>query len=176
MRVVVQRVSEASVTIDGETVGRIGAGLLVLVGIEQGDTPADADWLAGKIAVLRIFADEAGRMNRSVRDVGGATLVISQFTLLADTARGTRPSFVRAARPEEAVPLYEQFAKALGAAAGRPAERGVFAADMQVALVNDGPVTICIDSRRRTDAAPDAADTAEPVVGPSPQSTTERSS
>lgn len=149
MRAVVQRVSEASVTIAGEVVGRIGTGLLVLVGVEQGDATADADWLATKIAALRIFGDTEGKMNLAVRDVGGATLVVSQFTLLADTARGNRPSFVRAARPEEAVPLYERFAEALGTAAGRPAERGVFAADMRVALVNDGPVTIWIDSRRR---------------------------
>lgn len=175
MRAVVQRVSEASVTIDGRTVGRIDVGLLVLVGVEQGDTPVEAEWLAGKIAALRIFADDEGRMNRSVRDVGGATLVVSQFTLLADTARGTRPSFVRAARPEEAVPLYERFAQALGDAAGRTAERGVFAADMRVALVNDGPVTICIDSRRRTDAAPDASHKSEPDPAPPPHCTTERS-
>jgi D-tyrosyl-tRNA(Tyr) deacylase len=175
MRAVVQRVSESSVTIDGRTVGRIDVGLLVLVGVEHGDTPADAEWLAGKIAALRIFADEAGRMNRSVRDVGGATLVVSQFTLVADTARGTRPSFIRAARPEEAVPLYERFAQALGDATGRPAERGVFAADMRVALVNDGPVTIWIDSRRKTDAAPDASPGAVPDTTPSPESTTETS-
>ena len=149
MRAVVQRVSEASVTVAGDVVGRIGRGLLVLVGVERGDAPADADWLAGKIAALRIFADADGKMNLAVRDVGSETLVVSQFTLLADTARGNRPSFVRAARPEEAVPLYEHFAAALGAAVGRPAERGVFAADMRVALVNDGPVTILIDSRRR---------------------------
>ena len=167
MRAVVQRVSEASVTIDGRAVGRIGAGLLVLVGVEQGDGPADADWLAQKIAGLRIFADDSGRMNRCVRDVGGATLVVSQFTLLADTARGTRPSFIRAAAPAEAVPLYERFATALGAAAGRPPERGVFAADMRVALVNDGPVTICIDSRRRSDPPAGTA--------PSPDEPTEAS-
>jgi D-tyrosyl-tRNA(Tyr) deacylase len=167
MRAVVQRVSEAGVTIDGRTVGRIDAGLLVLVGVEQGDGPADADWLAAKIAGLRIFADEAGRMNRCVRDIGGATLVVSQFTLLADTARGTRPSFIRAARPDEAVPLYERCATALGAAAGRPPERGVFAADMRVALVNDGPVTIWIDSRRRADAPAGAA--------PHPEAPTETS-
>ncbi len=149
MRSVVQRVSEAAVTVDGATVGRIGAGLLVLVGVEQGDAPADAEWLATKIAALRIFGDEQGKMNRCIRDVGGETLVVSQFTLLAETARGTRPSFIRAARPEEAVPLYERFVGALGVAAGRPPQRGVFAADMQVALVNDGPVTIWIDSRRR---------------------------
>ena len=149
MRAVVQRVSEASVTIAGEVVGRIGRGLLVLVGVEQGDAAADADWLAAKIAALRIFGDADGKMNLAVRDVGGATLVVSQFTLLADTARGNRPSFVRAARPEEAVPLYERFVAALGAGVGRPAERGVFAADMRVALVNDGPVTVWIDSRQR---------------------------
>jgi D-tyrosyl-tRNA(Tyr) deacylase len=149
MRAVVQRVSEAAVTIDGATVGRIGPGLLVLVGVEQGDAADDADWLAAKIAALRIFADDDGKMNRCVREIGGETLVVSQFTLLAETARGNRPSFVRAARPEEAVPLYERFTMALGAAVGRPPERGVFAADMRVALVNDGPVTIWIDSRRR---------------------------
>jgi D-tyrosyl-tRNA(Tyr) deacylase len=149
MRAVVQRVSEASVTIAGDVVGRIGRGLLVLVGVEQGDANGDADWLAGKIAALRIFSDAEGKMNLAVRDVGGETLVVSQFTLLADTARGNRPGFTRAARPEEAVPLYERFAAALGEAAGRPPQRGVFAADMRVALVNDGPVTIWIDSRRR---------------------------
>lgn len=149
MRAVVQRVSEAGVTVGGDVVGRIGRGLLVLVGVEQGDAAADADWLAAKIAGLRIFADAEGKMNLAVHEVGGETLVVSQFTLLAETARGHRPSFVRAARPEEAVPLYERFAEALGAAVGKPAERGVFAADMRVALVNDGPVTICIDSRRR---------------------------
>lgn len=149
MRAVVQRVSEADVTVGGDVVGRIGRGLLVLVGVEQGDAAADADWLAAKIAGLRIFADAEGKMNLAVHEVGGETLVVSQFTLLAETARGHRPSFVRAARPEEAVPLYERFAEALGAAVGKPAERGVFAADMRVALVNDGPVTIWIDSRRR---------------------------
>ena len=149
MRAVVQRVGEASVTIAGDVVGRIGRGLLVLVGVEQGDTTADADWLAGKIAALRIFSDADGKMNLAVREVGGEALVVSQFTLLADTARGNRPGFTRAARPEEAVPLYEHFAAALGAAAGRPPQQGVFAADMRVALVNDGPVTILIDSRSR---------------------------
>lgn len=149
MRAVVQRVSEASVMIGGDVVGRIGRGLLVLVGVEQGDAAGDADWLAAKIAALRIFGDADGRMNLAVREVGGETLVVSQFTLLAETARGNRPSFVRAARPEEAVPLYERLTEALGAAVGRPPQRGVFAADMRVALVNDGPVTICIDSRRR---------------------------
>ena len=149
MRAVIQRVSEASVTIDADVVGRIGTGLLVLVGVEAGDTPADADWLAGKVAQMRIFADDAGKMNRSVAEVNGGLLVISQFTLLASTAKGNRPSFIEAARPEEAVPLYELFLAAAESLVGHRPERGVVAADMQVALVNDGPVTIVIDSRRR---------------------------
>ena len=149
MKVVVQRVAEAAVEIGGEAVGRIGRGLVVLVGVEQGDSAADAEWLAAKVAGLRIFADEAGKMNRSVAEVGGEALVVSQFTLLADTARGNRPSFVRAARPEEAVPLYERFLAVLEPLVGRPLATGVFAADMRVSLVNDGPVTIVIDSRRR---------------------------
>ena len=149
MRAVVQRVTEADVTIGGEPVARIGPGLVVLVGVETGDTADDAAWLAGKIAALRIFADDAGRMNRSLRDVGGEPLVVSQFTLHASTAKGGRPSFLRAARPEEAVPLYERFLADLGAAVGRPVACGRFGADMRVRLVNDGPVTIPIDSRRR---------------------------
>ena len=149
MKVVVQRVADAAVEIGGEVVGRIGRGLVVLVGVEQGDTASDADWLAAKVAGLRIFPDEAGKMNWSVAEVGGETLVVSQFTLLADTARGNRPSFVRAARPEVAVPLYERFLAVLEPLVGRPPAAGVFAADMRVSLVNDGPVTIVIDSRRR---------------------------
>ena len=149
MRAVVQRVAEAAVEIAGATTGRIGRGLLVLVGVEVGDTAADADWLAAKVAGLRIFSDDEGKMNRSVRDIDGEVLVVSQFTLLADTARGTRPGFVRAARPEEAVPLYEGFVARLGAGVGRPPATGTFGADMRVSLVNDGPVTIQIDSRRR---------------------------
>lgn len=149
MRAVVQRVSQASVAIAGEVVGRIGTGLVVLVGVEAGDGAADADWLAGKVAQMRIFADDAGKMNRSVADCDGGLLVISQFTLIASTAKGNRPSFIEAARPEEAVPLYERFLATVESLAGRRPERGVFAADMQVALVNDGPVTIVIDSRRR---------------------------
>lgn len=149
MRVVVQRVTEADVTVGGEPVGRIGRGLVVLVGVEEGDADADAEWLAGKVAGLRVFADDAGRMNRSVGEIGGEALVVSQFTLLADTARGNRPSFVRAARPEAAIPLYERFLRALEPQVGRPLKTGVFAADMRVSLVNDGPVTIVIDSRRR---------------------------
>ena len=149
MRAVIQRVREASVTIAGDVVGRIGAGLVVLVGVETGDAAADADWLAAKVVPMRIFTDEAGKMNRSVGEAGGGLLVISQFTLFASTARGNRPSFIQAARPEEAIPLYERFLATLESLAGRRPERGVFAADMQVALVNDGPVTIVIDSRRR---------------------------
>jgi len=149
MRALIQRVTQASVAIEGRIVGEIAAGLLVLVGVETDDTAADADWLAAKIAGLRILADVAGKMNRSVRETGGGVLVISQFTLHADTAKGNRPSFLRAARPEEAIPLYERFVAVLEADLGRPVPRGVFGADMQVSLVNNGPVTIPIDSRRR---------------------------
>ena len=149
MRAVVQRVSEASVTIGGDTVGRIGRGLLVLVGVEAGDSAADAEWLAGKIAQMRIFADTNGKMNLSVREIDGGVLVVSQFTLLADTRKGNRPSFVRAARPPEAVPLYEHFLAVVEQQTGRPPARGMFAADMKVHLVNDGPVTIVCDSRQR---------------------------
>jgi D-tyrosyl-tRNA(Tyr) deacylase len=149
MRAVVQRAGEARVTIGSNVVGRIGRGLVVLLGVEQGDTPADAEWLAAKISQMRIFADDEGRMNRSVQEIGGDTLVVSQFTLHASTRKGNRPSFLRAASPEEAVPLYELFLAALESQVGRPPARGVFAADMQVSLVNDGPVTVIIDSRRR---------------------------
>lgn len=147
MRAVIQRVREASVTIAAAETAAIGRGLLVLVGVEQGDTPTDAAWLAGKIVRLRIFPDDAGKMNHDVRDIGGGLLVVSQFTLLGDARKGNRPSFVQAARPEEAVPLYEQFLNLLETQTGRPPERGVFAADMQVSLVNDGPVTILLNSR-----------------------------
>lgn len=149
MRCVIQRVGRAEVTIEARTVGQIGPGLLVLVGVEEGDTSADADWVAEKTARMRIFADEAGKMNRSVVDIDGGLLVVSQFTLHAATQKGNRPSFLRAARPEEAVPLYERFLAALEREAGRPVARGVFAAAMEVSLVNDGPVTIVLDSRRR---------------------------
>jgi D-tyrosyl-tRNA(Tyr) deacylase len=149
MRVVVQRVSEAAVAIAGEEVAGIARGLFVLAGVEVGDAPSDADWLAGKLAALRIFADDTGKMNKSVREIGGEVLVVSQFTLHAATAKGNRPGFTRAARPEQAVPLYERFLTAVEQATGRRPARGVFAADMQVRLVNDGPVTILIDSRAR---------------------------
>lgn len=149
MRVVVQRVCEAAVAIDGREAARIGVGLLVFVGVEGGDTPSDSTWLAGKVAALRIFPDAAGRMNRSVREVEGDVLVVSQFTLHAATAKGNRPGFTRAANPEEAVPLYEAFLVDLEREMGRRPERGVFAADMKVSLTNDGPVTILMDSRSR---------------------------
>jgi len=149
MRCVIQRVTGAEVGVAGDVVGRIGRGLMVLVGVEEGDADADADWLAEKVARMRIFADDEGRMNRSVVDVDGGLMVVSQFTLHASTARGNRPGFTRAARPAEAIPLYERFLAALEREAARPVARGVFGADMRVSLVNDGPVTIPIDSRRR---------------------------
>lgn len=149
MRAVVQRVARASVAIDGQTVAQIEQGLLVLLGVTDDDTSEDVAWLAGKIARLRIFADEAQAMNRSLTEVGGQALVVSQFTLYASTRRGNRPSFIAAARPETAVPLYEAFVEALRQETGREVPTGVFGADMQVSLVNDGPVTILIDSRIR---------------------------
>lgn len=149
MRVVLQRVSSASVTIAGRIAGRIDRGLLVFVGIEAADTAADGDWLAQKITKLRIFADDAGQMNKSVVDIAGGILLVSQFTLHASTAKGTRPSFNAAARPEQAKPLYEQFIGQLSTALGRPVQTGEFGAMMDVALVNDGPVTLIIDSKSR---------------------------
>jgi len=149
MRIVIQRVSQASVTIDGQVKGAIGHGLLVLVGIETVDTTEDIEWLCGKIVRLRIFNDEQGVMNRSVQEVGGQILVISQFTLHASTKKGNRPSYCRAARPEIAIPLYEQFVARLSTELGRPVATGEFGADMKVSLINDGPVTIIMDSRAR---------------------------
>ena len=149
MRLVIQRVSEASVSISGHTVSRIGAGLLLLLGIEHEDTDDDIDWLVKKVAALRIFSDEAGLMNRSIQDIAGELLVVSQFTLHASTKKGNRPSFIRAARPETAIPMYEKFVEALREATQRPVHTGEFGADMQVALVNDGPVTIWMDSKNR---------------------------
>ncbi len=145
MRVVVQRVSSASVTVDGRVIGRIDRGLLVLVGIETADTEEDGVWLAAKLAKLRIFADDAGQMNRSVVDIGGDTLLVSQFTLHASTAKGTRPSFNAAAPPAQARALYDRFIAQVGAAVGRPPRTGEFGAMMQVELVNDGPVTLILD-------------------------------
>jgi D-aminoacyl-tRNA deacylase len=151
MRVVIQRVSSADVSVGTQTTGKIARGLLIFLGIETADTEADAEWLAQKITRLRIFPDESGQMNRSIADLGGGILVVSQFTLHASTAKGTRPSFNAAARPEHARPLYESFVARLGAALGDPARvaTGEFGAMMQVALVNDGPVTLLIDSQRR---------------------------
>lgn len=149
MRALIQRSRNASVTIAGEVVGQISHGLLVLLGVEGEDTAEDADWLAGKISQMRIFSDAEGKMNLGVKDVGGGVLVVSQFTLHASTKKGNRPGFTRAARPEQAVPLYEHFMSALEKELGRPVERGVFGADMQVALINDGPVTIWMDSRAK---------------------------
>ncbi len=149
MRAVIQRVTEASVKIDGVINGQIANGLLIFLGIEAADDRADIDWLTGKVAALRIFNDEQGVMNRSVVDIGGGILVISQFTLFASTRKGNRPSYIRAARPEVAIPLYESFVSALSTAIGKPVATGIFGADMKVSLLNDGPVTILIDSKER---------------------------
>jgi len=149
MRIVLQRVSSAQVTIHGRIAGQIGRGLLILVGIENTDTEADGEWLAKKAVSLRIFPDEAERMSQSVADIGGGILLISQFTLHASTQKGARPSFNAAARPEHAQPLYEKFITQLAGALGRPIATGEFGAMMQVALLNDGPVTLVLDSKLR---------------------------
>ena len=149
MRLVIQRVKEASVTIEGKRFSAIGAGLFILVGVEVGDTEEDVRWLAGKVAGMRIFNDDEGVMNLSVTDVGGELLAVSQFTLTASTRKGNRPSYIRAAGHELAIPLYERFCELLSESAARPVRKGVFGADMQCALVNDGPVTIIMDSRIR---------------------------
>ncbi|QTN34183.1 D-tyrosyl-tRNA(Tyr) deacylase [Akkermansiaceae bacterium] len=149
MRVLLQRVSSASVSIKGERISSIGPGFLALLGIAGGDDESDGGWLCGKIARMRVFADEDGKMNRSVLDVGGDILVVSQFTLHASTKKGNRPSFLDAAAPAHSEPLYESFCAALEAEIGKPVARGVFGADMKVSLTNDGPVTIWLDSRDR---------------------------
>lgn len=149
MRVVIQRVSSASVTIGGAVKSAIGPGLLVLLGIGHEDDESDIDYLVKKTAALRIFNDEDGVMNRSVTDVGGEIIVVSQFTLMAQTKKGNRPSYIEAAGHEKAIPLYEAFCSRMSAALGRPVGTGEFGADMQVALVNDGPVTITIDSKSK---------------------------
>ena len=146
MRAVVQRVLNASVAIGGTVKGKIGKGYLVLLGIEENDTEKDLEYIAEKLLGLRVFEDEAGKMNRSVLDAGGSILLVSQFTLYGDARKGRRPSFIRAARPEKAIPLYEAMIARLRAAL--PVETGEFGADMQVSLVNDGPVTILLDSER----------------------------
>lgn len=149
MRIVIQRVSDARVDICGETVGAIGPGLLILVGVENGDTDDDCRWLASKTVSLRIFDDENGVMNRSVVDISGEILAVSQFTLTASTRKGNRPSYIRAANHELATRLYEQFVQETGRLLGKPTQTGRFGADMSVNLTNDGPVTIIIDSRLR---------------------------
>jgi D-tyrosyl-tRNA(Tyr) deacylase len=149
MRILIQRVGEASVAIGGAVRSAIGRGVLVLIGIEEHDTQEDADWLCRKLVNLRIFPDQDGVMNLSLSEIGGEALVISQFTLHAMTKKGNRPSYIRAARGEKAIPLYEYFVRILQSELGRPVGTGEFGADMQVALVNDGPVTIWIDSKNR---------------------------
>ncbi len=149
MRAVIQRVTQASVVVDGRIVGQIGLGLLVLLGIEPADTEEDVGWLAGKIARIRIFGDEQGAMNRSLQEAGGHLLVVSQFTLFASTRKGNRPSFTNAAPPDQANRLYEAFCKALESQTGKEVQRGIFGAHMHVELVNDGPVTIWIDTKKR---------------------------
>jgi len=149
MRVIIQRVSEAAVAVEEETVGSIGPGLLLFLGIEDDDTVEDIEWLCGKIAKMRIFNDEEGKMNYSVQDIDGGLLVVSQFTLHASVKKGNRPSFMGAARPEYAIPLYEKFLKILEITAARDVQSGEFGAEMQVQLVNDGPVTLFMDSKNR---------------------------
>ena len=149
MRAVIQRVSSASVTIDGAVRSQTGPGLLVLLGVGHEDEQEDIDWLVKKIAGLRIFDDAEGVMNLSVVDTGGDIIVVSQFTLMASTKKGNRPSYIGAAGHEKAIPLYEQFCKALSLAIGKPVGTGEFGADMKVALVNDGPVTICMDTKNK---------------------------
>ena len=149
MRLVIQRVSEASVTIDGRVKSAIGPGFLLLLGIEDADTQEDIQWLCAKVSKLRVFDDEEGVMNLSVQDVKGELLVVSQFTLHASTKKGNRPSYLRAARPDFAVPMYETFVKTLETASGLPVKTGEFGAMMEVHLLNDGPVTILIDSKNK---------------------------
>lgn len=149
MRAVIQRVSTASVTINGDMKSAIGIGFMVLLGIEAADTEEDAEWLCSKIAQLRVFADEAGLMNKSLKEVDGEVLVVSQFTLHASYKKGNRPSFIKAARPEQAIPLYEYFIKTLSQVIEKLVATGTFGADMKVALVNDGPVTIIMDTKNK---------------------------
>ena len=149
MRVVIQRVSEASVRIQGETSGEIGKGLLILLGIEEADNLEVIQWLIGKITKMRIFPDAEGKMNLSLKDADGDLLIVSQFTLHAGTKKGNRPSFIKAARPDTAIPLYEKFLELSEQELGKPCASGEFGADMQVDLINDGPVTITMDSKAR---------------------------
>ena len=149
MRVVVQRVKKASVEVSGEIVSEIGGGFLILLGIAQDDAQADIDWLCGKISKLRVFADNNDAMNHSIVDTKGDVIVVSQFTLHASVKKGNRPSFIKAARPEEAIPLYETFVKGMEAEIGKKVQTGVFGAMMDIALVNEGPVTIVMDSKNK---------------------------
>lgn len=149
MRVLIQRVSEATVKVDHKVVGQIGHGLLLFVGIEAQDNATDIDWLTTKIAQMRIFADKQGVMNLSLQDINGQALVISQFTLHAQTKRGNRPSYIKAAKPDIAIPLYQQFMDSLQQKIAQPIQQGIFGADMKVALINDGPVTLWLDSQQK---------------------------
>lgn len=149
MKIVIQRVTHASVTIEGKIKSKIGQGLLILVGIEDADDASDAEWLSKKAANLRIFDDENGVMNRSIKEVGGEILIISQFTLFASTKKGNRPSYIRASKHEHAIPLYEQFCAFIEEECGKKPGTGEFGADMKVELLNDGPVTIIIDSKQK---------------------------
>lgn len=149
MRIVIQRVREASVTVEEQVVSSIGIGFLILLGIEAEDTAVDIEWLCGKISKLRVFSDEEGAMNRSIIDVDGDVIVVSQFTLHASTKKGNRPSFIKAARPDVAIPLYQQFVQQLQKDLNKKVQTGTFGAMMDVSLINDGPVTIVIDSKNR---------------------------
>ena len=149
MRAVLQRVSRASVTVDGEIVGAIDWGFMILLGVVPEDTIEDIEWLANKCSNMRVFSDEEGKMNLSIKDINGKFLVVSQFTLHASTKKGNRPSFIKAARPDHAIPMYEKFCKELEKTSGQSVEMGVFGADMKVDILNDGPVTIIIDSKAK---------------------------
>lgn len=149
MRAVIQRTAHASCTVDGTITGQIGIGFMVLIGIEDADNDEDVSWLAQKISNMRVFSDENGAMNKSLAEVDGDILLISQFTLFASTKKGNRPGFTRSARPEKAIPLYKKMIAALAALTGKPVQTGIFGADMKISLVNDGPVTICIDTKSK---------------------------
>ena len=149
MKIVVQRVKEASVAVDGKIVGEISQGLLLLIGVDENDTQEDANWLIKKVVDLRIFSDSEGKMNLSVKDVAGEILCISQFTLISDYKKGNRPSYIKAAKPDFAIPMYENFVKSLEKEFNKKVQTGIFGADMKVSLLNDGPVTIVMDSKNR---------------------------